>query len=224
MYAIDFTGAQYGWYEPITEWDKYSLRCTCITSITPFGVDDKRPLGSTARSMLMKTFSEPWDNRTDLQRAIPMFNECLKREFNKVFIQKVVSKHPRGSSMLKLPIEAFEAVEREILSLTKQMTNDATEKIDALLPVIESEARMCNKDMRKKAKPDIASILKLGLTKLAALFNGEWARDGSTGQLISISLKRFMEDEDYAEKYMNGVLAEQKLWGDLTLDWGMTSL
>jgi hypothetical protein len=173
--------------------------------------------------MLIGSFWEPWDNRTDLQRAIPMFNECLKREFNKVFIQEVVSKHPQGSAILKLST-GFEAVEQEILSKTKQITRDAAEKVDALLPVIESEARMCNKEMRKQADPDIGAILKQGLTKLAALFNGKWARDGKTGQLTSLSLKRYMEDDDYAEKYLDGVLAEQKLWGDLTLDPGFRRL
>lgn len=225
VYAIDFTGAQYGWYEPITEWDRFSLRCTEITRITVLGIDGKRPLGSGARSMLMGTFFDPWDDRTDLQRAIPMFNECLKREFNKVFVQEVVSKHPRGSNVLKLPAGEFEAVEKEIVSLTKQITNEAAEKVDALSPVIGSEARMCNKELRKKAKPDAAAILKRSLTNLAALFkNGEWARDGMTGHLTSLSLKRYMEDEDYAEKYLDGVLAEQKLWGDLSLDYGMNPL
>lgn len=224
VYAIDFTGAQYGWYEPITEWARFSQRCTEITRITELGVDGKRPLGSRARSMLMGTFFDPWDDRTDLQRTIPMFNECLKREFNKVFVQEVVSKRPRGSNVLKLLAGEFEAVEKEILSKTKQITNDAAEKVDALSQVIGSEARMCNKELRKNARPDAAAILKHGLTKLAALFNGEWARDGMTGRLISVSLERFMEDEDYAEKYMDGKLAEQKLWGDLTLDYGMNPL
>ncbi|KAI4755233.1 hypothetical protein E4T52_12813 [Aureobasidium sp. EXF-3400] len=189
VYAIDFTGAQYGWYEPVTEWNDFSLRCTEITRITPFGIDGKRPLGSTARSMLMGTFSEPWDDRTDLQRAIPMFNECLKREFNKVFVQEVISKHPCGSDILKLSAEEFGTVEKEILHKTKQITSEAAEKVDTLLSVIGSEARMCNKELRKKANADTGTILKHGLTKLAALFNGKWARDGSTGQLVSMSLK-----------------------------------
>jgi hypothetical protein len=221
VYAIDFTGAQYGWYEPITEWERYSLRCTLITRITPFGVDDKRPLGSRARSMLMSTFLEPWDNRTDLQRAIPVFGECLRREFNKKFIQEVVSKYARGSDILKLETRTFEAVEKEILSKTKQITNDGTEKVDALLTIIEIEARLCNQAMREEIAPDTGAILKYGLTKLAALFNGEWVRDGLTGRLTPVSLKRFMQDKDYGIEYMDGVLAEQKLWGDLTLDYGI---
>lgn len=195
------------------------MRCTEITRITPYGIDDKRPLGTAAGSMLIGSFWEPWDNRTDLQRAIPMFNECLKREFNKVFVQEVVSKHPRGSDVLKLST-GFETVEQWILSKTKQITRDAAGKVDALLPVIGSEARMCNKEMRKKADPDLGAILKHGLTKLAALFNGKWTRDGKTGQLISLSLKRYMTDDDYAEKYLDGELIESKLWGDLTLDPG----
>jgi len=224
VYAIDLTGAQYGWYEPITEWNRFNLRCSEITRITVLGVDGKRLLGSGARSMLMGSFFDPWDNRTDLQRAIPMFNECLKREFSKVFVQEVVGKHTRGSDVLKLPAGKFEAVEKDILSKTKQITNDAAEKVDTLSQVIGSEARMCNKELRKEAKLDAAAILKHGLTKLAALFNGEWARDGMTGRLVSVSLERFMQDEDYAEKYMDGELAEQKLWGDLTLDYGMDPL
>lgn len=224
VYAIDLTGAQYGWYEPITKWDTFNMSCMEITRMTPLGVDGRRPLGSVARSMLFGSFFDPLDDRTDLQRAIPMFNECLKREFNKVFIQQIVSKHPRGLAVLKLSALAFEAMEKDILSKTKQITYDAAEKVDALLPIIESEARMCNKEMRKKIKPDIGTILKQGITKLAALFNGKWERDASSGRLNSVSLEQFMEDEEYAEKYTDGVLPEQKLWGDLTFDHGMRNV
>lgn len=224
VYAIDFTGAQYGWYEPITEWGRYSLCCTEITRVTSIAVDDKRPLGSRARSMMMSTFLEPWDDRSDLQRAIPMFGECLRREFNKVFIQEVVSRHPRGSDILKLEPRAFETVEKEILSRTKQMTDDAAEKVDALLSIIEIEARLCNEAMRKEIAPDTGAILKYGLTKVAGLFNGGWIRDGLTGRLTSVSLKKFKQDKDYGTKYMNGILAEQTPWGDLTLDYGFRCL
>lgn len=224
VYAIDLTGAQYGWYKPITQWRKFSMSCNEITRVTQFGVDGRNPLGSAARSLLFGTFFDPWDDRPDLRRAIPMFNECLKREFNKVFIQQIVSKHPRGLDLLRLPAPAFEVIEKDILSKTKQITYDAVEKVDALVSVIGSEARMCNKEMRKTPNPDIGAILKQGVTKLAALFNGKWERDAFTGRLNSVSLKQFMEDEEYAEKYMDGVLPEQKLWGDITFDHGMRSL
>ncbi|KAG9840459.1 palmitoyltransferase akr1, partial [Aureobasidium melanogenum] len=223
VYAIDLTGAQYGWYEPITEWKELNKSCNEITRMTPFGVDGRRPLGSVARSMLFGSFFDPWDNRTDLQRAIPMFNECLKREFNKVFVQQIISKHPRGLDVLKLAAPAFETMEKEILVKTKQITYDAAEKVDAVCSVIGSEARICNKEMRKKSNSDIGTILKQSITKLAALFNGEWERDALTGRLNSVSLKQFMEDEEYAEKYMDGVLPEQKLWGDLTFDHDMAT-
>ncbi|KEQ71396.1 hypothetical protein M436DRAFT_74462 [Aureobasidium namibiae CBS 147.97] len=222
VYAIDFTGAQYGWYEPITEWSRYSLRCKEIIRVLAFVVDDKRPLGSRARSMLMGTFTDPWDDRSDVQRAIPMFGECLKREFNKVFVQEVVSKHPRGLDILKLEARKFEAVEKEILSLTKQIAHEAAEKVDVLLPIIIDEAYQCNEEMRKQIAPDTGAILKRGLLKLAALFNGEWLRDDMTGRLTSVSLKRLIEDEDYAVKCMKGVLVEQELWGNLNLNHGLS--
>ncbi|KAI5272559.1 Palmitoyltransferase akr1, ankyrin repeat-containing protein akr1 [Aureobasidium subglaciale] len=217
IYAVDLTGAQYGWFEPITDWERFSLHCTETIRVAPLGFEGQDQLGSTAQSLLVSAFLQPWDNRTDLQRAIPMFNECLKREFNKSFVGQIVSKYPRGSDILKLSGPAFVIVQNVILSEIQQITNDAAEKVDALLDVIISEARICNKAMRNEPNVGTGEILKYGLTKLAALFNGEWSRDGVTGRLNSVSLKRFMEDECYAEKYMDGVLPEQKLWGDLTL-------
>ncbi|KAI4846094.1 hypothetical protein E4T44_05252 [Aureobasidium sp. EXF-8845] len=221
VYAIDFTGAQYGWYDPITEWNKFNLRCSELIRITPSGVQDKLPLGSRARSWLVFTFSDPWDNRTEFQRAIPVLGECLKREFNKVFIQEVISKHPRGSDILKLSSIEFEVVKREILSKTKQITSDAAEKVDVLLPIIIGETQLCNEEMRENAKPDRCAIVKHGLYKLAALFNSKWARDGSTGRLTSVSLKRMQSDRNFNNNYVLGKLAESKLWGDLTLDDSM---
>jgi hypothetical protein len=221
VYAIDFTGAQYGWYDPITQWNKINLRCSELIRVTPSGMQDKLPLGSRARSWLVFTFSDPWDNRADFQRAIPVLGECLKREFNKVFIQEVISKHPRGSDILKLSSVELEVVEREILSKTKQITSDAAEKVDVLLPIIIGETHLCNEEMRKKADPDRCAILKHGLYKLAALFNGKWARDGSTGRLTSVSLKRMQSDSNLNNNYVLGKLAESKLWGDLTLDDSM---
>ncbi|THV81311.1 hypothetical protein D6D29_05474 [Aureobasidium pullulans] len=220
-YVIDLTGAQYGWYDPITEWSTYKMNCTETSRIPPFGIDGDGPLGSRAQSMLVSTFSEPWSDRTDMQRAIPMFNECLKRDFNKAFVQQVVSKFPRGSDVLKLPGPEFEAVEKGLLSKTKEITNNAAEKIDTILGVIQSEARIANRKLRESPGADTGEVLKQSLTKLAAFFNGEWSRDALTGRLTSISLKRFMEDLDYADKYMDGILPEQKLWGDLTLVKGL---
>ncbi|KAI5197489.1 hypothetical protein E4T39_07286 [Aureobasidium subglaciale] len=216
-YAVDLTGAQYGWLEPITEWGRFSIHCTEITRLTPFGIDGHCELGFTAHTLLVSSFLQPWDDRTDLQRAIPMFNECLKREFNKTFVGQVVSRYPRGSDILKLSGPAFEAIQDDIVSRTHQITNDAAEKVDILQSIIVSEARSCNKRMRNEPQADTGEVLKYCLTKLAALFNGEWSRDVVTGRLISVSLQRFMEDECYAEKYVDGVLPEQKLWGDLTL-------
>jgi hypothetical protein len=221
VYAIDFTGAQYGWYNPITEWNKFNLRCTELIRVTPTGMQDKLPLGSRARSWLVFTFSDPWDNRADFQRAIPVLGECLKREFNKVFIQEVISKHPCGSDILKLPSIEFEVVKREILSKTKQITSDAAEKVDVLLPIIMGETRLCNEEMRKKANPDRCAILKHGLYKLAGLFNSRWARDGPTGRLTSVPLKRMQSNRNVNNNYVLGKLAESKLWGDLILDDSM---
>lgn len=234
VYAIDLTGAQYGWYEPIMEWDEYSSRCIELISITSSGIDGRRPLGSGARSVLISTFSNHWDSRTDLQRALPMCCECLKHEFNKGFIREVINKYPRGSDILKLSIRDFETVQKEITSKTKQITSDAAEKVDVLLPVIASQAHLCNKEMRKEMSPDKGAILKHGMTKLAAFFNGEWVRDGSTGRLTSGLQKRLIsvlqkrlnsdQDRDFLNSYHTGSLAESKLWEDLILNQSMRGL
>ncbi|KAG9689042.1 palmitoyltransferase akr1, partial [Aureobasidium melanogenum] len=218
-YAIDLTGAQYGWFDkPITEWGEFTVNCVEVIRSTPSGIAPKGPLGFNARSILMLAFSDPWDNRSDGQRAVPMFNECLRRQFNKEFIEQVISKHDHGSDVLKLPISAFEAVEKDILLKTKQITYNTAKKIDAIWGLIQNYAQLCNNIMRENPDIAAASILKHALIDLAAFFNGEWARDTFTGRLTSISYKRFLEDEDYKEKFTSGRLPEQKLWGDLTLE------
>jgi hypothetical protein len=168
--------------------------------------------------MLVGTFSDPWDGRTEAQRAIPMFGECLKREFNKVFVQEVVSKHPRGLDVLKLSSEEFELAEKHIISTTMRITDYAAEKVDALQSIIMIETRMCNERMRQEFMIDAGTILTDGLTQLAGIFNGEWLRNGLTGRLIPLAMMRCRQDQDYLNRYAGGELAEQKLWGDLTLD------
>ncbi|KAG9518338.1 hypothetical protein KCV07_g5633, partial [Aureobasidium melanogenum] len=159
-YAIDLTGAQYGWFDkPITEWGAFTVNCVEVIRGTPSGVAPKGPLGFSARSILMLAFSDPWDNRSDGQRAVPMFNECLRRQFNKEFIEQVISKHARGSDVLKLPISAFEAVEKDILLKTKHITYNTAEKIDAIWGLIQNYAQRCNKTMREN--PEIAAALIL---------------------------------------------------------------
>ncbi|KAK6002283.1 hypothetical protein QM012_001921 [Aureobasidium pullulans] len=224
-YAIDLTGAQYGWFDkPVTEWDEFSSSCVEVVRTTPTCVAPKGRLGFNARSILMLAFSDPWDNRTDGQRAIPMFNECLRRQFNKEFIEQVISQHARGLDVLKLSSSAFETVKKDILLRAQQITYNTAEKIDAIWGLIQNYAQLCNNTMRENPNVDAPLILKQALIRLAAFFNGEWARDALTGRLTSISYKRFLEDKDYSKRVLSGVLPQQKLWGDLTLEPGLIHL
>ncbi|THY31360.1 hypothetical protein D6D01_02941 [Aureobasidium pullulans] len=212
IYAIDLTGAQYGWYEPIIHWAKYMERCKQV--ITPTKEGD--PLGTMARTMLSALFSDARDDRTDTQRAIPMCGECLKLQFNQAFAGSR-ERYTSGYNLLRLPQLAFQEAEEEILSMAKQVTRDSAEKIDELFPLIMGHTHNANQTMIKHPEMPKGQLLAYHLIKLAATFNGDWERDAITGRLVPVSMQRMAEGNEYLDKLQSGTLPEQKAWSDMTL-------
>ncbi|THW92890.1 hypothetical protein D6C91_04300 [Aureobasidium pullulans] len=211
-YAIDLTGAQYGWYEPIIHWAKYMERCKQVITPTKEGA----PLGNMAHTMLSATFSDARDDRTDMQRAIPMCGECLKLQFNQAFAN-VRERYISGYSLLRLPQPAFKEAEEEILSMAKRITRDSAEKVDELFPVILGNTQNANQMMIEHPEMPKGQLLAYHLIQLAAAFNGDWERDAITGRLVPVTMKRMAEDDEYIDKLKSGKLPEQKAWSDMTL-------
>ncbi|THY29052.1 hypothetical protein D6D00_03862 [Aureobasidium pullulans] len=211
-YAIDLTGAQYGWYEPIIHWAKYMERCKQVITPTKEG----NPLGNMARTMLSATFSDARDDRTDMQRAIPMCGECLKLQFNQAFAD-VRERYIPGYNLLRLPQPAFKEAEEEILSMAKRITRDSAEKVDELFPVILGNTQNANQMMIEHPEMPKGQLLAYHLIQLAAAFNGDWERDAITGRLVPVTMKRMAEDNEYIGKLKSGKLPEQKAWSDMTL-------
>ncbi|KAI4723800.1 Palmitoyltransferase akr1, ankyrin repeat-containing protein akr1 [Aureobasidium sp. EXF-10728] len=218
-YAIDLSGAQYGFYEPVILWSKYRERCIEVVSTASIGVDNFSPLGLHARTMLGLTFANPQsDNRTNVQRAIPVLGECLKLQFKQAF-GDIKKRYTSGSSLLRLGQPAFEEAERDMVSMAKHTTHDTAEKADVLYPVIVHETDVAFKTLLRAPQYPRGQVLTFHLVKLAGLFNGAWKRDDESGHLVSLSLERCKMDEEYVDKLLSGTLPEQKMWSDMTLSY-----
>ncbi|KAI4715359.1 Palmitoyltransferase akr1, ankyrin repeat-containing protein akr1 [Aureobasidium sp. EXF-10727] len=218
-YAIDLSGAQYGFYEPVILWSKYRERCIEVVSTASIGVDNFSPLGLHARTMLGLTFANPEsDSRTNVQRAIPVLGECLKLQFKQAF-EDIKKRYTSGSSLLRLNQAAFEGAERDVVSMAKQTTHDTAEKADVLYQVIVHETDVAFKTLLRAPQYPRGQVLTFHLVKLAGLFNGAWKRDDESGRLVSLSLERCKMDEEYVDKLLSGTLPEQKTWSDMTLSY-----
>lgn len=217
VYAIDLTGAQHGSFEPIVLWAKFMETCVEIDVVTTAtnGINHHSPLGHHARTMLASTFANPNDDRTKLQRAIPMFGECLKLQFNQAF-EDVKKRYTSGQDFLRLPSSAFKEEQKIMLSMASHVTRDTAEKVDVLLPLIMSETDDANQKMLQDPQVHKGQLLAYHLVKLATAVNGAWERDSETGRLVSISLGRVETDKEYVEKLTSGRLPEQKSWSEMT--------
>lgn len=179
------------------------------------GTNNKPPLGEQARTLLSRTFSNPRDNRTMFQRAIPMLGECLKLQFNQA-LENLKKRYPCGRDVLRLPLPAFKEAKKIVISMAKHVTHDTAEKVDVLLPWIICETDHANQMMLQDPQVHKGQLLASYLVKLAAAFNGAWERDSETGRLISLSLARAETDSEYVKKLSSGTLPEQKFWSEMT--------
>ncbi|MFK8812445.1 hypothetical protein SL626_23745, partial [Escherichia coli] len=87
-------------YEPINHFSDYDK---CFDPLW----FSQRPLGFKSNHLLLSGFANPSDNRTVLQRGIPVCVELLGRGFRKAFVEIVVKKHPRGVDLLKMSTKSF---------------------------------------------------------------------------------------------------------------------
>jgi hypothetical protein len=213
-YAIDLTGAQYGWHKPIALWTEYCDKVLELCIVQSQGTS-KKPHGFQHVNMTVMTFSNPRDHRTQLQRAIPMCSECLKLQFNQA-LQVFLERYTGGSQLLRLSQAAFETAEKEIVAFAKQTTDVAAEKIDVLCGLVLGEAIMANEKMLQNPLMAKGRILAEALVKLACTFNGVWERDSETGVLISVTLMRLQVDVDYRKQMMKGSLPSQQSWAAMT--------